>query len=64
MKRESVSIKDLIEQATFTEPDGFRWLDKRRFTELIGHEVLNLANRHGNIKPRDVEKYFDLKERK
>lgn len=39
-------------------------IDMEHFTKLIGQEILNLANRHGNIKPRDVEKYFDLKERK
>lgn len=39
-------------------------VDMGHFTKLIAQEVLNLANRHGNIKPRDIEKYFDVKERK
>ena len=39
-------------------------VDMEHFTKLIAQEVLNLANRHGNIKPREIEKYFDVKERK
>lgn len=39
-------------------------VDMGHFTKLIAQEVLNLANRHGNIKPREIEKYFDVKERK
>ena len=33
-----------------------------KFVELLGLETLKLANRHGNIKPREVKKYFGIKE--
>jgi hypothetical protein len=34
----------------------------KKFVELLGLETLKLANRHGNIKPREVKKYFGIEE--
>ena len=49
-------IKQLAEQAQqyaeYTTPQGLEWLPafKEKFAELIGLDMLKLANRHGNIK--------------
>ena len=36
-------IRELIEQATTEEHDGFRYFDKKKFAELIVQETLNVA---------------------
>lgn len=34
----------------------------KKLVELLGIETLKLANRHGNIKPREVIKYFGVED--
>jgi hypothetical protein len=42
-------IKQLAEQATTEEHDGFRYLDKRKFAELIVKEVTNIVLHYTNV---------------
>ena len=57
-------IKQLAEQAQqyaeYTTPQGLEWLSafKEKFAELIGLDMLKLANRHGNIKKHSINEYF------
>ena len=57
-------IKQLAEQAQqyaeYTTPQGLEWLPefKEKFAELIGRDMLKLANRHGNIKKHSINEYF------
>ena len=43
-------------------PDGIAkfvlFADMERFAELIGRDMLKLANRHGNIKEHSINEYF------
>ena len=36
-------IKELIEQATTEEQDGFRYFDKKKFAELIVKETMQVV---------------------
>ena len=38
-------IKELIEKATTEEHDGFRYLDKAKFAELIINECTSIINK-------------------
>ena len=56
-------IKLLAEQATTIEYGADRGFDrvtfdKEKFAELIGRDMLKLANRHGNIKEHSINEYF------
>jgi len=42
-------IKQFIEQATTEEHDGFRYLDKAKFAELIVKEVTNIVLHYTNV---------------
>ena len=42
-------IKQLAEQATTEEHDGFRYLDKRKFAELIVKEVTNIMLHYTDV---------------
>ena len=72
MKREPRTIKELKKESIVfyefkTESGHNRQqirFDEEQFIKLIGEEVLNLANRHGNIKPREVMKYFGIEDEK
>ena len=62
MKEQPKSIEQLMVEAykPFQHNGSYftQELLLKEFARLIGGEVLKLANRHGNIKPREVEKYF------
>ena len=58
-------IKKLISECTYTVTDysmgidnSVEEFDKEKFAELIGHDMLKLANRHGNIKKHSINEYF------
>lgn len=50
-------IKELYEKALGTDEYGFKF-DPEKFAELIGRDMLKLANRHGNIKEHSINEYF------
>lgn len=61
MQRTPVPIEYLEEKciqwdSVYYHPD----FDSDKFAKLLAKEILNLANRHGNIKPREVMKYFGV----
>lgn len=63
MKRTPTPIETIEEQcidwgSIYHHPD----FDSDKFAKLLAKEILNLANRHGNIKPREVMKYFGVKD--
>ena len=41
-------IRELIEQATTEEHDGFRYFDKAKFAELIVRECMSVADLPNN----------------
>jgi len=41
-------IKELVEQATTEEHDGFRYFDKAKFAELIVRECANVGERYAD----------------
>ncbi len=49
-------IKELIEQCTIEEHDGFRFFDKAKFAELIVKECLNInrARLFDNYQDNDI----------
>ena len=42
-------IKQLAEQATTEEHDGFRYLDKQKFAELIVRECTNIVLHYTDV---------------
>ena len=57
-------IEHLAEEAGFNF-DEYNEVLKRKIElliELIGWDMLELTNKHGNIKPREVKKYFGIKD--
>jgi len=42
-------IKELTEQATTEEADGFKYFDKAKFAELIVGECLTIANKEHKL---------------
>ena len=58
-------IKELAEQATTEEADGFRYFDKEKFAELIIKETLQVARagiEFGDGMEDAVYKYFGVNE--
>ena len=58
-------IKELAEQATTEEADGFRYFDKEKFAELIIKETLQVARagiEFGDGMEDAVYKYFGVEE--
>ena len=49
-------IKELAEQCYHQYSEHH--IDLEKFAELIGHDMLKLANRHGNIKIHSINEYF------
>jgi hypothetical protein len=58
-------IRELIEQATTEEHDGFRYFDKRKFAELIVQEYTEQLVQHGVVSAdgtivKDIQKHFGV----
>ena len=53
-------IQHLAESAGFNFDEHNKVLQRKveLLVELIGQDILELTNSHGNIKPREVKKYF------
>jgi hypothetical protein len=52
-------IRELLLQATTLNGPFIRFkVDQGKFAELIGRDMLKLANRHGNIKIHSINEYF------
>jgi hypothetical protein len=58
-------IRELIEQATTEEHDGFRYFDKKKFAELIVEEYTEKLVQHGAVSAdgtivKDIQKHFGV----
>jgi hypothetical protein len=57
-------IRELIEQATTEEHDGFRYFDKRKFAELIVKEcvLISRTGTDGFSAGKRMEEHFGVEE--
>jgi hypothetical protein len=56
-------IKELIEQATTEEHDGFMYFDKKKFAELIVRECAEVSeNDTADRIARQIKKHFGVEE--
>ena len=59
-------IRELAEQATTEDSDGFRYFDKQKFAELIVQECcdifVDLGFRPADLAVLDVKKHFGVSE--
>jgi hypothetical protein len=54
-------IRQLAEQATTEEADGFKYFDKEKFAELIVRECANVALREDHEPDECILRHFGVK---